>query len=95
MKTQIVKVRKNASQAAIDKAIAQLQSDWQAQSETAPVLFYEGDYPVLDLPDTYYLQVGDVIRYGYSNGFWAWGFGKNEIDRQIAGQKEYAYSQAS
>jgi len=40
------------------------------------------------------LQVGDVIRWGYNSGFWAWGYGKNHVLQQIAGQKEYAYRRA-
>jgi hypothetical protein len=83
------KVRKNASQKNIDKTIAQIKADWKEQDKNSPVLFYEGDYAVLDRPGTFYLSIGGVVRYGYRNGVEAWGFDENHVDRELAGQFEY------
>ena len=71
----IFKLRKNASSKTINKAIVELRRAWEDNKT------YSG---------TYYLQIGDCVRYGYNNGFWAWGDGEQAIDLQIAGQKEYA-----
>lgn len=90
-----VQVRANASQSAINAAIAKIKADWHQTNENAEILYYEGDYPVKDMPETAYLTIGSQFRWGYNNGFDAWGFGKNDVDRSIAGQKEYAYSRVA
>ena len=84
-----ITLRVNASQASINRAIAQIKQQWDLTSKNAKVLYYEGDYPIKESVGTAYLQIGSQVRWGYNNGFDAWGFGKNDIDRSIAGQKEY------
>lgn len=86
-------VRSNASLKSIEKAQKQLKENWDKAFDNAEVLFYEGEYPIKDIPDTAYLIIGSQVRWGYNNGFWAWGFGKSDVDREIAGQKEFAYRQ--
>lgn len=90
-----MQVRVNASQKTIKSAMAQLKTSWHEANDNAEILFYEGDYPVKAMPSTVYLTIGSQVRWGYNNGFEAWGFSKNDIDRSIAGQKEYAYSRVA
>ena len=84
-------VRSNASLKTIEKAQRQLREDWSNAFDNAEILFYyEGEYPIKATPDTAYLIIGSQVRWGYNNGFWAWGFSKSDVDREIAGQKEFA-----
>lgn len=88
----IITVRANASQATINNAITQLKDSWDTANTNAEVIDYIDGQPIKVTPSTAYLQIGSVIRWGYNNGFDGWGFSKNDVDRLIAGQKEYAYS---
>lgn len=90
-----VQVRVNASQATINAAIEQIKKSWHEANDNPEILFYEDGYPVKQMPSTAYLTIGSQVRWGYNDGFDAWGFGKNDIDRSIAGQKEYAYSRVA
>lgn len=78
-------VRSNASLKSIEKAQKQLREDWHNAFDNAEILY--------NLSDTAYLIIGSQVRWGYNNGFWSWGFGQSDIDREIAGQKEFAYKQ--
>lgn len=84
-------LRSNASLKSIEKAQKQLKENWDKAFDTAEILFYEEEYPIKDIPDTVYLIIGSQVRWGYNNGFCAWGFSKSDVDREIAGQKEFAY----
>ena len=86
-------VRSNASLKTIEKAQRQLRKDWNKAFDNAEILFYEGEYPIKATPDTAYLIIGSQIKWGYNNGFWAWGSSQSDVDREIAGQKEFAYNQ--
>jgi hypothetical protein len=86
-------VRSNASLKSIEKAQKQLKENWDKAFDNAEILFYEGEYPIKDIPDTAYLIIGSQVRWGYNNGFSSWGFSKTHVDREIAGQKEFAYRQ--
>ena len=86
-------VRSNASLKSIEKAQKQLKENWDKAFDNAEILFYEGKCPIKDIPDTAYLIIGSEVRWGYNNGFWSWGFSKSYVDREIAGQKEFAYRQ--
>ena len=86
-------VRSNASLKSIEQAQKQLKENWDKAFDKAEILFYEREYPIKDIPDTAYLIIGSEVRWGYNNGFWAWGFSKSDVDREIAGQKEFAYRQ--
>jgi hypothetical protein len=90
-----LQVRATASQSAINSAQEQIKAAWNDANDNAEILFYEGDYPVKDMPSTAYLTIGSQVRWGFNNGFDAWGFGKNDVDRSISGQKEYAYSRVA
>lgn len=76
----IISLRKNASIASIDKAKKELIQKWEASNKANPDRFVR--------QPTAYLILGDVYRWGYRSGVWAWGFGKNNIDREIAGMLE-------
>ena len=89
----IRQVKSNASLKTIEKAQRQLREDWSNAFDNAEILFYEGEYPIKAIPDTAYLIVGRQIKWGYNNGFWAWGSSQSDVDREIAGQKEFAYKQ--
>jgi hypothetical protein len=88
----IITLRSNASQKSIDNAIATLRREWAKADENAEILFYEDGKPIYDRPETFYLQIGEVIRWGVNGEFEAWGYCSSDISRDIAGQKEYAYS---
>lgn len=88
----IIQLRKNASQKSIDQAIETLMNEWNKSNKNPAILFYENGYPVYERTGTYYLQIGDTIRWGCDGNFWQWGFSEKEIDSGIAGQKEYEYS---
>lgn len=86
-------VRSNASLKSIEKAQKQLKENWDKAFDNAEILFYEGEYPIKDIPSTAYLIIGSQVRWGYNNGFCAWGFSNSDVDREIAGQKKFAYRQ--
>ena len=89
----ITQVRSNASLKSIEKAQKQLKENWDKAFDNAEILFYEGKYPIKDIPDTAYLIIGSQVRWGYNNGFYAWGFSESDVDREIAGQKYFASKQ--
>lgn len=86
-------VRSNASLKSIEKVQKQLKEDWDKAFDNAEILFYEEEYPIKSTPDTAYLIIGTQVRWGYNNGFSAWGFSKSHVDREIAGQQEFAYKE--
>lgn len=86
-------VRSNASLKSIEKTQKQLKETWDKAFDNSEILFYEGEYPIKDIPDTAYLIIGSQVRWGYNNGFYAWGFSKSDVDREIAGQKYFACKQ--
>jgi hypothetical protein len=79
----IAQVRSNASLKSIEKAQKQLKENWDKAFDNAEILF----------PDTAYLIIGSQVRWGYNNGFYAWGFSESDVDHEIAGQKEFASKQ--
>ena len=90
---QVRRIRSNASLKSIKEAQKQLKETWDKAFDNSKILFYEGEYPIKDIPGTAYLMIGSQVRWGYNNGFYAWGFSESDVDHEIAAQKEFAYKQ--